>query len=172
MLQEMTLPFMCARILSTESGPTLCGSMDGSPPVSSVYWFLQARIPEWVVISFSRGSSGPGIKPSSPTFPASAGGFFITLPFLFTMLLVLVLSPLFSPFEVLFHQVCLRKRKKRKKNFIWKPKHLELDMIQHKIGDLKNSGVFCLCAAVTRNASATDSYFHLSVGPLLASEDS
>ena len=118
MLQEMTLAFMCARILSTESCPTLCGSMDGSPPVSSVYWFLQARIPEWVAISFSRGSSGPGIKPSSPTFPASAGRFFITLPFLFTMLLVLVLSPLFSPFEVLFHQVCLRKRKKRKKNFI------------------------------------------------------
>ena len=65
-----------------------------------------------------------------------------------------------------------KKKKKKKKNFVWKLKHLELDMIQHKITDLKNLGVLCFCAAVTRNASATDSYFHLSLGPLLASEDS
>ena len=31
--------------------------MDGSPPSSSVHGILQARILEWVAISFSRGSS-------------------------------------------------------------------------------------------------------------------
>ena len=34
-------------------------AMDCSPPGSSVHGILQARILEWVAISFSRGSSGP-----------------------------------------------------------------------------------------------------------------
>ena len=37
--------------------PTLCDPMDCSPPGSSVHGILQARIWEWVAISFSRGSS-------------------------------------------------------------------------------------------------------------------
>ena len=36
--------------------PTLCGPIDGSPPGSSVLGILQARILEWVVISFSNAS--------------------------------------------------------------------------------------------------------------------
>ena len=46
---------------------TLCDPMDCSPAGSSVHGILQARILEWVAISFSRGSSQPGIKPRSPT---------------------------------------------------------------------------------------------------------
>ena len=42
-----------------ESCPTLCDPMDCGPPGSSVNGTLQARIPEWVAISFSRGSSRP-----------------------------------------------------------------------------------------------------------------
>ena len=38
---------------------TLCHSMDCNPSGSSVYGILQARILEWVTISFSRGSSQP-----------------------------------------------------------------------------------------------------------------
>ena len=38
---------------------TLGDPMDGSPPSSSVHGILQARILEWVAISFSRGSSRP-----------------------------------------------------------------------------------------------------------------
>ena len=38
---------------------TLCDPMDCSPPGSSVYGILQAKILEWVAISFSRGSSRP-----------------------------------------------------------------------------------------------------------------
>ena len=34
-----------------------------SPPGSSVHGISQARILEWVAISFSRGSSNPGIEP-------------------------------------------------------------------------------------------------------------
>ena len=38
---------------------TLCDPMDCSPPASSVHGIFQARILEWVAISFSRGSSRP-----------------------------------------------------------------------------------------------------------------
>ena len=41
----------------TQSCPTLCDPMDCSLPVSSVHAIFQARILEWVTISFSRGSS-------------------------------------------------------------------------------------------------------------------
>ena len=45
--------------------------MDCSPPGSSIHGILQARILEWVAISFSRGSSQPrdqtpGSNPSLP----------------------------------------------------------------------------------------------------------
>ena len=36
-----------------QSCPTLCDPIDSSPPGSSVPGILQARIPEWVAISFS-----------------------------------------------------------------------------------------------------------------------
>ena len=38
---------------SLQSCPTLCDPIDGSPPGSPVPGILQARIPEWVAISFS-----------------------------------------------------------------------------------------------------------------------
>ena len=41
----------------TQSCPTLCDPMDCCPPGSSLHGILQARILEWVAISFSRGSS-------------------------------------------------------------------------------------------------------------------
>ena len=49
---------MCARVcLVTQSCPTLCNPVDGSPPGSSVRGVSQARILEWVAMSFSRGFS-------------------------------------------------------------------------------------------------------------------
>ena len=42
-----------------QSCPALCDPMDGSLPGSSVYGILQARILEWVAISFSRRYSQP-----------------------------------------------------------------------------------------------------------------
>ena len=38
---------------SLQSCPTLCDPIDGSPPGSAVPGILQARILEWVAISFS-----------------------------------------------------------------------------------------------------------------------
>ena len=46
--------------------PTLCDPMDYSSPGSSVHGILQARILEWIVIPFSRGTS----QPRSPTLQA------------------------------------------------------------------------------------------------------
>ena len=51
------LMVMC--MLVAQSCPTLCDPMDCSPPGFSVYGISQARILEWVAISFSRGSSQP-----------------------------------------------------------------------------------------------------------------
>ena len=42
---------------SLQSCPTLCDPMECSPPVSSVYGILQARILDWVATPSSRGSS-------------------------------------------------------------------------------------------------------------------
>ena len=44
-------------MLVTQSSPTLGNPMDCSPPCSSVHGIPQARMLEWVAISFSRGSS-------------------------------------------------------------------------------------------------------------------
>ena len=52
---------------------TLCYPMDRSPPGSSVHEIFQARILEWVAISFSRGSS-------QPRSPASQAGALISEP--------------------------------------------------------------------------------------------
>ena len=46
-------------VLATQSCPTLCDPIDCSPPGSSVFGILQARIPGWIAICFSRGSSQP-----------------------------------------------------------------------------------------------------------------
>ena len=48
-----------------------------NPPSSSVHGISQARILDWVAISFFRGSSQPGIEPVSPTL---AGRFFTIEP--------------------------------------------------------------------------------------------
>ena len=57
----------------TQSCPTLWDPNDCSPPGSSVHGLLQARILEWVAMSYSRGSSQPGVK-----YTSLAGGFFTT----------------------------------------------------------------------------------------------
>ena len=44
----------------THSCPTLYNPMDCSPPGSSIHGIFEARILEWVAISFSRGSSQTG----------------------------------------------------------------------------------------------------------------
>jgi len=66
--------------LVAQSCLTLCDPMDHSPPGSPVLGILQARILEWVAISFSRGLLDPGIEPESLVFPALAGRFFTTVP--------------------------------------------------------------------------------------------
>ena len=55
----------------------LCDPMDCSLPGSSVHAILQARILEWVVISFSVDLPDPQIVSSAS---CTAGKFFITKP--------------------------------------------------------------------------------------------
>ena len=56
--------------LATQSCLTLCHSVDCSSPGPSVHGILQARILEWVTVSFSRGSSWFMIEPGSPALQA------------------------------------------------------------------------------------------------------
>ena len=54
-----------------------CNPMDYSPPGSFVHGISQARLLEWVTISFSRGSSHPRDQTQVPWL---AGRFFTTEP--------------------------------------------------------------------------------------------
>ena len=54
-----------------------CHPVDCGLPGSTVHGISQARILEWIAISFLRGSSQLGIEPISPAF---AGRFFTTEP--------------------------------------------------------------------------------------------
>ena len=64
---------MCAKLV--QSCLTLCDSAECNLPGSSTDGIVQARIGEWVVISFPRDLPGTGMDPASP---ALAGGFFTT----------------------------------------------------------------------------------------------
>ena len=67
-------------VLVTQLCPSLCDPMDWSLPGSSVHGLLQARILEWVAISFSRGSINTKflIYPSHP-FPSVSLFLFCTI---------------------------------------------------------------------------------------------
>ena len=55
-----------------QSCPTLCDPVDCSLPGSSVQWIFQARILEWVAISFSTESSQPRDQTQSPALEVDA----------------------------------------------------------------------------------------------------
>ena len=61
--QEITVHMVYqVKALVTQSCSILHDPMNFSLPGSSIYGFLQARILEWVAISFSRGSSQPRVR--------------------------------------------------------------------------------------------------------------
>ena len=74
MILILLLPCGC---LVAKSCPTLCNPMDYSPPGSPVHGISQARILEWVAISFSSVSSRPR---DWTRVSCMAGGFFTTEP--------------------------------------------------------------------------------------------
>ena len=57
---------------AAQSCPTLCDPMDCSLPGSSGHGILQARVLEWIAVSFSRGLPDPGMEPRSPALQADA----------------------------------------------------------------------------------------------------
>ena len=61
---------MC--VLVTQAYLTLCDRMDCSLPDSSVHGTFQARILQWVAISFFRDLSDIRIKPRSPALQADS----------------------------------------------------------------------------------------------------
>ena len=59
MLSSLTIVMVSLLLffLVTKSCPTLYNALDCNPPGSSIHGISQARILEWVAVSFSRGSS-------------------------------------------------------------------------------------------------------------------
>ena len=57
--QTLYYPLSHQGVVKSLNRVWLCNPVDCSPPGSSVHGILQARILEWVAISFSRGSSWP-----------------------------------------------------------------------------------------------------------------
>ena len=72
-VQEGRCVLRLKKKLKAQSCLTLCDPMDCSPLGSSVYGISQARILEWVAISFSRGYFGLRVS-------CMTGGFFTTEP--------------------------------------------------------------------------------------------
>ena len=95
---------VCMRPKSRQSCPTLCDLMDLSLPSSSVHGILQARILEWVAISFSRGSSRPRDQTRISCGSCTVGGFWPLSPWGEPSLLpppTFCLSPCFLPLVLL-----------------------------------------------------------------------
>ena len=65
----------CTVLIAPQLCPSLCNPTDYTPPGSSVHGVLQARILEWVAISFSRGS----MRPRSWTQLSSTAGRFYNI---------------------------------------------------------------------------------------------
>ena len=77
-MDPLSHPYMKVKVKSLSRVRLFCDPMDCSLPGSSVHGIFQARVLEWVAISFSEGVfPGPGIEPASP---ALAGGFFTPDP--------------------------------------------------------------------------------------------
>ena len=67
---SLVLSLCCIESEVAQLCPTLCDPVDCSLPGSSIHGILQARILEWVTISFSRGSS----QPRDQTWVSRIGG--------------------------------------------------------------------------------------------------
>ena len=59
-------------VLVTQLCPTLCDTVDSSPPGSSVHGILQVRILEWLPFPSSRNLPDPGIEPRSSALQANS----------------------------------------------------------------------------------------------------
>ena len=60
------------KVLAVQSCPTLFDPMDKAHQAPLSMGFSKARILEWVAMTFSRGSSQPGIEPRSPMLQADS----------------------------------------------------------------------------------------------------
>ena len=65
--QEVTVLCAAAAAKSLQSCPTLCDPTDGSPPGSFVPGILQARLLEWIAITFSNACTHAKSLQSCPT---------------------------------------------------------------------------------------------------------
>ena len=60
------------KLLVVQSCPTLCDPMDCRWPCSPVHGIIQAQIPEWVAISFSRDLPNTRMEPASLALQAES----------------------------------------------------------------------------------------------------
>ena len=87
----------CVVVFQSLSCVRLCNPMGWSQPESSVYGISQARILQWVAISFSGDLPDSGIEPASPGYLVLASGFFTTMLPEFSCLISCLLSLTIGP---------------------------------------------------------------------------
>ena len=75
-LEFAAFKFACIHAQSLRSCMILCNPMDCSPLRSSVHGILQARVLEWVALSYSRGSSQPRDR-THITYVSCIGSLFL-----------------------------------------------------------------------------------------------
>ena len=79
-LFQLILYFYLVFVSVTQWCPSLCNPIGCSPPGSTVNGFLQARIPVWVSVLFSKGAS----RPRGGTLVSCTAGRFLTYTFKIT----------------------------------------------------------------------------------------
>ena len=92
-------PASAANLL--QSCPTLCDPLDSSPPGFSVHGILQARILEWVAISFSGRSSPPRDRTQVSHIAGRCFTVWATREAIFSLLLTKFAFQVFLPFLLL-----------------------------------------------------------------------
>ena len=85
---------------------TLCDPMDYSPSGSSAHGISQARILEWVAISFSMDLPNPGLKPTYPVCQVDSLPFSHLAWFFFSILCVYCVIP-FWPAHLLMKNLLI-----------------------------------------------------------------
>ena len=137
MMSSLAIYFTCTCAKSLQFYPTLCDSVDCSPPGSSVPGVLQARILEWVAMPCSRGSSW---SRDQTHVSCIAGGFFTDGPpgkplsILYIVSIVCICQSHFIQHRPLYSTLCgdLNGKEIQKRGCIWKQSECLIPFAVHR----------------------------------------
>ena len=115
----------------------LCNPMNGAPPGSSVHRIFQARILEWVAISFSRDLRNPGIEPEFPALQADSLTSELQTPCAITLMRKLTWlyqkpHTILLTYLLVLKFKCCSHKENRAKEFWWISENLSINLAKNK----------------------------------------